>query len=448
MTADLKGNDMKNLIALTMALVTAVVCAEAPEIRNVTAKQRYPWNGKVDISFEIVGDLTNGLPTWNTPVFSLSATNRADGACWTAAADAVSGDADTAEGMHHVVWDLDAQGLAFKSDEVVFSVTYAKPYPLYYVVDLSAGADADSYPITMMDEPPEGGFNTNAYKTTKLVLRLIEPGSFKMDGSSDITLTKPYYMGVFEVTQKQYALVTGNDPSYYKGEMRPVEQVSWTTVRGSNDWPTVRTVAPDSFVGRLQARTGLSFDLPTESQWEYACRAGTTSKYNNGGNSETDLRFVGRYSGNQYDDVGGYTNAHVTVGSYLPNDWGLYDMHGNVRECCLDRYGTSLPSGTDPEGPANGSPNSRSVRGGGFDAMASVCASSTRRSCSTLLSYTSQGLRLAIHVDREGEQSAGMSAGTGQAGVVCAAETAPVAIDSRSGVRDSDGQEKLAYSSW
>ena len=109
---DLKGeNDMKNLIALTMALLAAAAFADAPEIRNVTAKQRYPWNGKVDISFEIVGDLTNGVPAWNTPVFSLSMTNRADGACWTAAADAVSGDTDTAEGLHHVVWDLDAQDL-------------------------------------------------------------------------------------------------------------------------------------------------------------------------------------------------------------------------------------------------------------------------------------------------------------------------------------------------
>ena len=102
------------------------------------------------------------------------------------------------------MWDLDAQGLAFKSDEVAFSVTYAKPYPQYCVVDLSAGADAESYPVSMMNEPPSGGFNTDDYKMTNLVLRLIDPGTFKMGGSYDVTLTKPYYMGVFEVTQKQY----------------------------------------------------------------------------------------------------------------------------------------------------------------------------------------------------------------------------------------------------
>ena len=69
---------MKNLIALTMAALAAVACADAPQILNLAAKQRYPWNGKVDITFEVAGDLTNGVPAWNTPVFSLSATNRAD----------------------------------------------------------------------------------------------------------------------------------------------------------------------------------------------------------------------------------------------------------------------------------------------------------------------------------------------------------------------------------
>ena len=436
---------MKNLIALTMVALAAAACAEAPQILNMAAKQRYPWNGKVDITFEIAGDLTNGVPAWNTPVFSLSATNRADGAYWTAAADAVSGDTDTAEGLHHVVWDLDAQGLAFKSDEVSFSVTYAKPYPLYCVVDLSAGADAESYPVTMTDEPPDGGFNANAYKTAKLVLRLIEPSSFRMGGSYDVTLTKPYYMGIFEVTQKQYELVTGEDPSTHKGEMRPVEHVSWNSVRGTNNWPTVRTVEPDSFVGRLQARTGLNFNLPTEAQWEYACRAGTTNNYNSGSDSLKELKRLGRYVDNQSDNMGGYTNAHTTVGSYLPNAWELYDMHGNVWEWCLDWYGSSLSSGmTDPEGPPSGT--KRTLRGGSWSSRGDECRASYREK----FNYPSSGqpyfgFRLARQLlDTEG----GQSAGAGQAGVVCAAETAAVAIDSIGGVRDSDGRETLAYSSW
>ena len=436
---------MKNLIALTMAALAAVACADAPQILNLAAKQRYPWNGKVDITFEVAGDLTNGVPAWNTPVFSLSATNRADGACWTAAADAVSGDTDTAEGTHHVVWDLDAQGLAFKSGEVAFSVTYAKPHPLYCVVDLSAGADAESYPVAVMDEPPDGGFNADEYKTTKLVLRLIESGSFKMGGTHDVTLTKPYYMGVFEVTQKQYELVTGDNPSYYKDDMRPVETVSWNAIHGTNYWPTVHAVDADSFAGRLQARTGLNFDLPTEAQWEYACRAGTTSDYNNGTNSASTLDLLGRYTDNKSDARGGFTNAHTTVGSYLPNAWGLYDMHGNVWEWCLDWYDYSLSGNVpDPEGPTSGT--RRVIRGGSWQNVANLCKSSNRERYADPKSASFiHGLRLARHVS---DTEDGPVAGVGRAGVVCAAEAAPVAIDSRSGVRDSDGQEKLVYSSW
>ncbi len=434
---------MKKLTVLMMSLLTALAFADAPQILNMSAKQRYPWNGKVDISFEIAGELPEGgASAWNAPVFSLTATNRADGTCHVASADAVSGDTDATAGTHHVVWDLDAQGLAFKSDEVVFSVTYTVPHPRYCVIDLSAGADAESYPVSMMNEPPSGGFNTDDYKMTNLVLRLIDPGTFKMGGSYDVTLTKPYYMGVFEVTQKQYELVTGEDTSYYKGEMCPVEFVSWNMVRGSNNWPTVRTVESDSFVGRLQSRTGLAFDLPTEAQWEYACRAGTTSDYNNGSNTVNSLKLLGRYAENRLDGRGGYTN-HTTVGSYTPNGWGLYDMHGNVRECCLDWFVNSLSNGmTDPEGPTSGS-TTRSARGGGFDSISSVCTSSARRSCSPSLKFANQGFRLAIHLDTEEP-----GAGVGQSGVLCTAETAAVAIDSIGGVRDSDGQEMLSYSSW
>jgi hypothetical protein len=115
---------------------------------------------------------------------------------------------------------------------------------------------------TYLDDVPVGGW-TDEHKTTKLVLRLIEPGSFKMGGSCDVTLTKPYYMGVFEVTQRQYELVTGNKPSKRSGNTLPVEQVSWNMIRGdsaTHNWPTVKTVDSNSFVGRLQARTGLNLD--------------------------------------------------------------------------------------------------------------------------------------------------------------------------------------------
>ena len=250
----------------------------------------------------------------------------------------------------------------------------------YLVVDLSGGPDAATWPVEYMDGEPAGGFNTDEYKTTKLVLRRIEPGTFMMGGSYETTLTKPYYMGVFEVTQKQYELVTGSNPAEYEGDMRPVEEVSWMDIRGNTNWPVSSIVSMDSFMGRIRARTGLSFDLPTEAQWEYACRAGTTSNYNNGGSTEEDLKKLGRYSGNQSDGKGGYSSNHTTVGSYLPNAWGLYDMHGNVWEWCLDWKGDLADGEMNPVGASQGS--ERVLRGGSYywSAGSGKCTASYRDS--------------------------------------------------------------------
>jgi formylglycine-generating enzyme required for sulfatase activity len=343
----------------------------------------------------LTGDVTAGLPAWNMPRLFVTASNRVDGTTYTAAASALSGDTGTAEGVHHVVWDLDAQGLRVKSTNVVFEVAYATAE--YCVIDLSGGANASSYPVTYVASVPSGGFNTDEYKTTKLVLRLIEPGTFMMGGSYQVTLTKPFYCGVFEVTQKQYELVTGSNPSYYQGDMRPVEQVSWNTIRGDSstyNWPGSANVDSSTFIGKLQARTGLNFDLPTEAQWEYACRAGTTSTYNNGGDTENDLKQLGRYSGDKSDGKGGYTDVHTKVGSYEPNAWGLYDMHGNVWEWCLDWHGNLSSGVTDPRGSSSGS--SRVLRGSSWGINAGLCASSYRSGYSPSYGYNDYGLRSSL----------------------------------------------------
>ena len=274
------------------------------------------------------------------------------------------------------------------------SGTLAASEALYCVIDLAAGPNAGKYPVSYLDAEPKGGW-TDEYKTTKLVLRCIAPGKFMMGGKYDVTLTKPYYIGVFEVTQKQYELVTGSNPSQSKGDMRPVERVSWNKFRGDSatyNCPSSVNVDSSTFIGKIQARTGLNFDLPTEAQWEYACRAGTTSQFNNGGDSESEMKKLGRFMLNQKersfnddnksfakhepDGKGGYSMMHTVVGSYRPNAWGLYDMHGNVWEWCLDWRG-DLPSGvTDPVGPSSGT--WRVMRGGCWDSRATACTSSTR----------------------------------------------------------------------
>ena len=282
------------------------------------------------------------------------------------------------------------------------TVTVIDTSKLYMVVDISAGSGEGAvYPVSYLGAVPEGGW-TDEYKTTKLVLRRIEPGTFQMGGSYQTTLTKPYYMGVFEVTQKQYELVSGSNPSWYKGDRRPVELVSWNTIRGNSDtynWPNSKAVDANSFMGRLRARTGLEFDLPTEAQWEYACRAGTTTDLNSGKNlslsnpwdQDSAMDEVGRYSNNRSDGKGGYSQ-HTTVGSYLPNAWGLYDMHGNVWEWCLDWYGSLADGATDPEG--SSSESYRVRRGGSWSYIASNCTSSARGSSSPSLEDYYHGFRL------------------------------------------------------
>jgi formylglycine-generating enzyme required for sulfatase activity len=273
---------------------------------------------------------------------------------------------------------------------------YAVWTPLYMVVDLSGGASATSYPVTYLAEPPSGGFNKTEYKTTKLVLRCLEAGAIP---TRDTLITKPVYVGVFEVTQAQWELVMGTRPSCFSNNLcyatRPVEQVSFYMIRGASlgsQWPTSSAVDEDSFLGKFRARTGLDFDLPTSAQWEYACRAGTTTDFNNGKNctnphQDPAMDEVGRYAHNGFQ---GNSSACTTVagtaavGSYLPNAWGLYDMHGNVSEWCLNRGG----------GGSGSFAWYRVQCGGGWSSGADLCTSSHRSTKIPISVGSSDGFRL------------------------------------------------------
>jgi formylglycine-generating enzyme required for sulfatase activity len=161
----------------------------------------------------------------------------------------------------------------------------------------------------------------------------------------EVTISKPFYLGVYEVTQEQYQALMGRNPSYSKGPTNPVELVSWDDAR--------------EFCRRLSEKTGRKARLPTEAEWEYACRAGTRTRFSFG---DADGA-LGDYA--WYGDSRGSTHP---VGQKKPNPWGLYDMHGNVGEWCGDWYGEYTPdSATDPTGPISGS--ERVERGGtwGYD---------------------------------------------------------------------------------
>ncbi len=378
-----------------------------PAVSNVRAQQRGGGSKLVDIWYDVSDSDGDRLTV------SVSLTD--NGAA--VPASSLSGDvgAGVAPGTgKRIVWDAGADWAGHLSENVRASVTAddgrTPASGDYLVVDLSGGPSASSYPVTYLTAVPSGGW-TDAYKTTRLVLRKIPAGTFTMGSptgelgrDSDetqhaVTLTKAFYLGVFEVTQRQWELVMGNRPSYFNNAAyyatRPVEQVSYYDIRenpaNSDDpavnWPANSAVNATSFMGKLRAKTGLStFDLPTEAHWEYACRAGTTTALNSGYNltstgSDSRMDVVGRYwynGGSGYTQNGDTSVATAKVGAYLPNQWGLYDMHGNVWEWCLDWYGTYPGSVQDPGGAASGS--SRVARGGRWNSYARYCRSAYRDS--------------------------------------------------------------------
>ena len=367
-----------------MAAVVAVVMLwagmawGAVGVTNVTVQQRYPWNGLVDIDYEVVCDDADAdvyvMPTGYdrdldqiVPMVKLSG----DGAV-----------GPVKPGKHRMTWDMGNDRRDFHSSDFAVQMRAFTGTQQYLVVDMSGG-QAGTWTVSGLDAVPEGGW-TDEYKTKKMVLRLIMPGTFTMgspvdelgrDGGEvqhEVTLTRPYFIGVFEVTGGQRDYVTGSGSS-----SKTPTAITYNEIRGTGagaNWPASGAVDASSFLGIMRAKTGLTFDLPTEAQWEYACRAGTTTALNNGKNVTAlnacpNVAEVGRYLYN-----GGNI---VAVGSYLPNAWGLYDMHGNVWEWCLDWSGNyDSAESIDPLGATTGT--IRILRGGGNRGNAWECRSAMR----------------------------------------------------------------------
>lgn len=257
--------------------------------------------------------------------------------------------------------------------------------PYYMAVDLTNGSNVTYYASAEM---VPGGVTDRRYKTDVLLMRRMDAAGVRWLMGQDrndesvasfikaedvlphwVTLTNDYYIGVYEMTQSQYSGIAGANPSNYQNEndpdvgLHPVEMVNFPALRGSNStywWPTTgHRVSNASVMGKMRAKTGVEFDLPTEAQWEFACRAGTDTPTYTGALSAAGVRDTGWNSYNKQDDPACLidngdgtvtTNNHThVVGLKQPNPWGLYDMYGNVSEFCLD----ALQNPGNPAGDGN-----------------------------------------------------------------------------------------------
>ena len=257
-------------------------------------------------------------------------------------------------------------------DEKAFNVVIGNINP-------NKGAKNSISPIVKMDL-------TNVAAAIEKEMVLIPAGKFMMGSPAselgrrddevqhEVTFSKSYYMGKYEVTQEQWDVVMGDNPNKTKGIQLPVTSVSWEDCQ--------------EFIKKLNLKTNGGYRLPTEAEWEYACRAGTTTAYSYGDKlSRSDANIHGLS-----------TASTKVVGSYKPNVFGLYDMHGNVYEWCEDYYGP-YPEGsvTDPKGPATG--KVRVLRGGSFNLIEWFARSSKRDSLALSARYNYNGFRLARTAD-------------------------------------------------
>ncbi len=225
---------------------------------------------------------------------------------------------------------------------------------------------------------------------------LIPPGQFSMGSPAKeewhrddeplhrVTISKPYYMATTEVTQREWKALMGTNPSFCTGDDLPVETVTWEQAA--------------EFCNKLSLKEGAKYRLPTEAEWEFACRAGSTTPFYTGQTISTDqANYDGNYT---YANgrKGDFREATTEAGKLEDNAWGLFDMHGNVWEWCADWY-AEYPAAdvTDPTGPAGG--DRRVFRGGSWVNFPAVCRSANRAKVIPLSWHFHLGFRVVRELD-------------------------------------------------
>ena len=446
LTITIKKEKIMNIRKMTLsalAVTAGTAMAAMPEVSNVVMKQAD--NRLVTITYEL------SAPAVVTLDIQTNANTQAlaDDPGWTSIGGEIVCNAQgdvwkkvSGKETYTITWQADrywagkdGNGFKIAANGARARVT-AWPLdntPDYMVVDISAAAQPDTQRYyTSTNFLPGGLLGNDDYRTTCIVMRKImaKDVTWTMGSTSDeskrstapkredthmVQLDRNYYIGVFEVTQSQWALIRNTYPSVYVNPeyraMRPVEKLSYNAIRNSSDntanseFDYPADPNPDSFLGLLRTRTRIDFDLPSEAQWEFASRAGNgATKWGNGtgilnADKDENLDKYGRYQRNggkltpDWADPAvdcGPENGTAIVGSYEPNDWGLYDMAGNVYEWCLDWFEDDITnfkgkvnidendSGKTLSGAAG---STRVRRGGTWHAASSACRPAYRNSC-------------------------------------------------------------------
>ena len=431
MNASIRKSSSSAIAAAAAVMATTTAIAAVPEVSGVTMSQGS--DRLVTITYmlsEAPAVVTLDVQTnANTSASANDSgwTSIGGEAVWNAMGDVWK---RVEAGSHTITWRPDHSWpdhrIADGGARAVVTAWALDNTPDYMVVDVSAAAQPGTQTYYPAADFVPGGVTNSLYKTTTLLMRKImaknvtwtmgsttletENRQAAREATHQVTLTDNYYIGVYEVTQSQWSQVATNSTisaNYTtEGFMRPMEKVCYNEIRNaansntekaSYNWPADPN--PSSFLGLLRSKTGLDFDLPSEAQWEFAARAGNGVGYWNDGsailnaNPDANLSLLGRYernggkvpSGTSYVDAAatcGVTNGTAIVGSYAPNAWGLYDMHGNVMEWCLDWHEDNISTyggavNIDPENPAKtlsgASVANREIRGGGWSAPAGNC---------------------------------------------------------------------------
>jgi len=391
---------MKRLFFLSFSFLSGLAMA-APAVSDVLVRQMWPWEKRIRVTCTL-GGVTQG----HEARLRFTAC-RGETVLGELPDAALSGDVWTlvGSGGRKTVWIDPSKTDLLPSDGAVEDLRITVQAEdvgtiLYAVVDLTKEAGSAGQRIFVSETDLNAGLygacvtnpisgvaslawtapaaDYEAYAGSKLVLRRVAAGSFMMGEnlSSSVTLSE-YWISVFPVTFQQLANVTGSavGSTPYKSNGR----CNYYLCRGTNVvvggvecvWPeSGHAVAPGSLIAQFRAKTGLEgLDLPTEAQWEYACRAGTTNTYFYGSNSDSELANYAVYGGATF----------TRVGLKKPNAWGLYDMLGGNWEWVLDWAATALPRGENPVGPATSSGTTLRCKRGGASASGSGNCTSFKR---------------------------------------------------------------------